>query len=302
VVKGGAVMNRYDSASDRILVLINYIILVFVVIITLYPFWDLVVLSISPRSEAFRSGIRLITLNPSFKAYRQVFETPEIWRSFYNSIVRVIIGTSISVFFTALTAYPLSKKDLPFNKVITGIIIFTMMFSGGLIPGYLLIKSLGIMNTLWALVLPGAVGAYNLIIMRNFLRSLPESLEESAKLDGARDFIIWWYIVLPLSKPALATIALWIAVGHWNAYFDALIYITDRSKYVLPIILRRILLENQIEMFLPGQADTSGAIVKPTEETVKATIIVISTVPIVMVYPFLQKYFTKGIVLGAVKG
>lgn len=295
-------MNRYDSISDRILVFINYIILVFIIIVTLYPFWDLVVLSFSPRSEAFRSGIRLFTLNPSSEAYRQVFETPEIWRSFYNSIIRVITGTTISVFLTALTAYPLSKKDLPFNKAITGVIIFTMMFSGGLIPGYLLIKSLGIINTLWALVLPGAVGAYNLIIMRNFLRSLPESLEESAKLDGARDFIIWWCIVLPLSKPALATIALWIAVGHWNAYFDALIYITDRSKYVLPIILRRILLENQIEMFLPGQADTSGVIVKPTEETVKATIIVISTVPIVMVYPFLQKYFTKGIVLGAVKG
>ncbi|NSW92700.1 MAG: carbohydrate ABC transporter permease [Firmicutes bacterium] len=295
-------MNRHDSKSDRIVVFIDYILLIILILITLYPFWDLVVLSISPRNEALSSGLRLFTLNPDFQAYKQVFESPEVWRSFYNSIIRVIAGTSISVFFTALTAYPLSKKDLPLNKIITGLILFTMMFSGGLIPGYLLMKSLGILDTLWVLILPGAVGAYNIIIMRNFLRTLPDSLEESAKIDGAKDFTIWWQIVLPLSTPVLATVTLWVAVGHWNAYFDALIYITDRSKYVLPVLLRRILLENQIEMYLPGQADTSGVIVKPTEETVKAATIVISAIPIIMVYPFLQKHFTKGIVLGAVKG
>lgn len=295
-------MNRYDSTGDRIVVAIIYILLTLLIIVTLYPFWDLVVLSISPRKEALKSGLRLFTLNPDFQAYRQVFGSPEIWRSFYNSVIRVVGGTIISVFFTALTAYPLSKKHLPFNKAITGIILFTMMFSGGLIPGYLLMKSLGLLDTRWVLVLPGAVSAYNLIIMRNFLRSLPDSLEESAKIDGAKDFTVWWKIVLPLSTPVLATVALWVAVGHWNAYFDALIYITDRSKYVLPILLRRLLLENQLEMFLPGQVDTSGVVVKPTEETVKGAIIVISTLPIVMVYPFLQKHFTKGIMLGAVKG
>lgn len=293
---------KNNSAGDQVLVITNYILVTFLVVLTLYPFWDLLILSVSSRAEALKGGFRLITLHPDFSAYSQVFYSPEVWRSFLNSVIRVIGGTLLSVTMTALTAYPLSKKDLPFNKLITGLVLFTIMFSGGLIPGYLLMKTLGLIDKMWVLILPGAVGAYNLIIMRNFLRSLPDSLEESAKIDGASDFTIWRKIVLPLSTPALATISLWVAVGHWNAYFDALIYITDRSKYVLPVILRRILLENQLEMFLPGQVDTSGAVSKPTGETVKAAIIMISTLPIVAFYPFLQKYFTRGIMLGAVKG
>jgi putative aldouronate transport system permease protein len=187
------------------------------------------------------------------------------------------------------------------KKLITGLVLFTMLFNGGLIPSYLLMKSLKLLDTRWVLILPGAITAYNLIIMRNFLRSIPDSLEESAKIDGASDFYIWWKIVLPLSLPALSTISLWIAVHHWNSYFDALIYITDRSKYVLPVLLRRLLLESQLDMFLQGP-DLMDFQEKPTEETTKAAIIVISTLPIVAVYPFIQKHFTKGIMLGAVKG
>lgn len=282
--------------------MLDYIVLTVLAFVMLYPFWDMLILSFSPRSEVFQSGFRFLTLHPDLTAYRKVIGSPEIWNGFYNSFVRVVLGTAISLVLTSLTAYPLSKKQLPLNKVFTWIFLLTMMFSGGLIPGYLLIKNLDMINSVWALVIPPAINAFNLIIMRNFIRFIPESLEESAMLDGARDLTIWWKIVLPLSKPAIATIALWVAVEHWNAYFDALIYITDRSKYVLPIIMRRVLLENQITSFVGRVYIPTVNSAKPTDESLKAAIVMIGTLPIVLVYPFLQKYFMKGIMLGAVKG
>lgn len=292
-------MNRENTLNDKVFMAAVYALLVFLTVVTIYPFWSTLVVSLKPRQEAVVGGWNLFTLKPTLNAYMNVFRTPEIWRGFYNTIVRVLIGTALSVFFTAMTAYPLSKRDFPYNKQITALILFTMIFSGGLIPSYLLIKSLGMMDTIWALVLPGAVSAYNLLIMRTFLENLPSSLEESAKLDGASDFRIWIQIVLPLSKPVLATIALWQAVGHWNAYLDVLIYITDRSKYVLQVILRRILLENEADMYV---SNLTAVQTSPTPETVKAAIIMVSTLPIIAVYPFLQKYFVKGIMIGAVKG
>lgn len=295
-------MKAFDSKTDRAFIILDYCLMAALAFVMLYPFWDMLILSISPRAEVFTSGFRFITLHPDMTAYKKVIGSTEIWNGFYNSIVRVILGTAISLVLTALTAYPLSKKQLPLNKFFTWLFLITMMFSGGLIPGYLLIKNLHMLNTIWALVVPSAIDAFNLIIMRNFLRFIPESLEESAMLDGAKEFTIWWRIVLPLSKPALATIALWVAVNHWNAYFDALIFITDRSKYVLPIILRRVLLENQITSFIGREYIPTVNSAKPTDESLKAAIVMVGTLPIVCVYPFLQKYFMKGIMLGAVKG
>ncbi len=296
-------MIKTDTKKDKIFLAFCYLITVFVVIVTFYPFWELVILSISPRNEAVQGGFRFITLNPTFNAYQEVVRSPEIWRSFYNSIVRVILGTVLGVGLTSLTAYPLTKREMPFNRLITIVILFTMIFGGGLIPTYLLYKDLKLINSIWALVLPSAVSAYNLIIMRNFLYTIPISLEESARIDGASHFQIWYKIMLPLSKPAMATIALWIAVGHWNSYFDAMIYMTDRVKYTLPVILRRILLENQLDKFMPANSvSTVNRMTPPTPETTKAAIIMVSTIPIILVYPFVQKYFAKGIMLGAVKG
>lgn len=290
-----------NSKSDMILVLFSYIFLIILAFLTLYPFWDLLIMSISPRSEALKTGWRFFTKNPNITAYRQILDSAEVLQSFYNSVVRVILGTLISVFLIALIAYPLSKRDFPLNRLFTTMIIFTMLFSGGLIPTYLWIKRLGLTNSIFALILPSAVNAYNVIIMRNFLRSIPESMEESARIDGATDFIIWSRIILPLSMPVISTVSLWVAVGHWNAYFDALIYITDRSKYVLQIVLRRVLLEDQIDMYMQGP-EMYNPNIKPTAETAKAALIMISTLPIIIVYPFLQKYFVKGIMLGSVKG
>ena len=229
-----------------------------------------------------------------------MLSSTEVWNSGLNTIYRVVIGTIWGVFITALTAYPLSRRDFPLSGLFTGIILFTMLFSGGLIPSYLLRKSLGLLDKRLVLILPG-IAAYNLIIMRNFFRSIPRELQEAAQLDGASDFEVFWRVVIPLSKPVLATIALWLAVEHWNAYFDALIYITDRSKFVLQVVLRRILLENQLEMFLPAGTDIFVG-QKPTEEVVKAALVMVSTVPIVLIYPFLQRYFIKGVMLGSLKG
>jgi putative aldouronate transport system permease protein len=294
-------MAKFDTRGDKGLVVLNYVLLGLLTLVMLYPFWEQLIMSMSPREEALLSGAHLLTLRPTLNGYQKVLTTPAIMRAFRNSVVRVALGTVIAVFFTSLCAYPLSKKYFPLRRTFTALILFTMMFSGGIIPSYMLIRSLGLYNTMWALVLPGAVSAYNLIIMRNFLMSLPESLEESARIDGATELQVWWSIVLPLSLPVMATVALWVAVGHWNAYFDALIYLTDQARIVLQVILRRILLEDSMDYVVGGPTEVPGQS-RPTGEVVKAAIIMLSTLPIILIYPFLQRYFVRGIILGGVKG
>ena len=291
---------RKICAADRALIIFCYTFVFLVVAVTFVPFWELAATSLCTRADAARSGIRLFTANPTPDAYRQVLSSKNIWNSAWNSVVRVVLGTVISVGLTALTAYPLSKADFIGVKFFTVAILFTMVFSGGLIPSYFLItKTLHMTDSIWSMILPGAVGAYNLIIMRNFLRSIPQSLEDAARIDGAGELYVWWRIVMPLSKPVLATVALWKAVDHWNAYFDCLLYIRDQSKFVLQILLRRVLVEQQMAMLQEGfMMDMTS---KPTEATVRAALILISTLPIVLVYPFLQKYFMQGIMLGGVK-
>lgn len=291
---------RKICAADRALIIFCYTCVFLVVAVTFVPFWELAATSLCTRADAARSGIRLFTANPTLDAYRQVLSSKNIWNSAWNSVVRVVLGTVISVGLTALTAYPLSKADFIGVKFFTVAILFTMVFSGGLIPSYFLItKTLHMTDSIWSMILPGVVGAYNLIIMRNFLRSIPQSLEDAARIDGAGELYVWWRIVMPLSKPVLATVALWKAVDHWNAYFDCLLYIRDQSKFVLQILLRRVLVEQQMAMLQEGfMMDMTS---KPTEATVRAALILISTLPIVLVYPFLQKYFMQGIMLGGVK-
>lgn len=290
-----------ESGSDRIMVIVCYAVVIILAAIMFLPFWELFIVSISSRADAVRGGIKLFTAQPELTAYKQVLSSWNIWLSAWNSVVRVVIGTLLSVVLTALMAYPLSKSDFLGGKVFTLLILFTMVFSGGLIPSYFLItKTLHMTDTIWSMVLPSAVGAYNLIIVRNFLRAIPQSLEEAARIDGASEMCVWWRIVMPLSTPVLATVALWKAVEHWNSYFDCLLYIRDQSKYVLQILLRRVLVEQQMSMLQDGSAMLDMAS-KPTEVTTRAALIMISTLPIIMVYPLLQKYFMQGIMLGGVK-
>jgi putative aldouronate transport system permease protein len=201
--------------------------------------------------------------------------------------------------FTITTAYPLSKKHFPNRSFWTAIIVFTMFFGGGLIPSYLLVRSLGMYNTIWAMVLPGLISTYNMIIMRNFFMNIPAELEESAKIDGANEFSILFRIIVPVSGPIIATVALWTMVGHWNAWFDCMIYISTTANQVLQLILRRIVLEGTTQLMELNNSLDVGVI---NTDAVKSATIMVATIPILLVYPFLQKYFVKGIMIGSLKG
>jgi len=293
---------HHDSFGDKIVMVVSYLAVVLIIALMLYPFWDQLVMSFSTRQAALVGGFRLWTWPINLDGYRVVLNSKELGVAALNTLFRVVVGTLWSVAITALTAYPLSRKDRPFKGPLTWFFIFTMFFGGGLIPTFIWIKTLGLIDNRLALILPG-LAAYYLVIMRNFFNGLPQELQEAAQIDGASDFVLWWRVVMPLSKPILATVALWTAVNHWNAYLAALIYMTNKSKYVLQILLRRVLIDTDLVTMGMQPGQEMGTIVsRPTEETVKAALLIVTTVPILMVYPFAQRYFIKGILQGSVKG
>lgn len=276
------------------------VFMLLVVITTIYPFWYTIVVSLSGVDKS--SGIQFLPNKFTWNAYKLLLNYSAVWTGYKNTILRCILGTTLGVFFTAMTAYPLSKNDLPFHNFFTDFILFTMLFSGGMIPTYLLVKDLHLLDSIWALVLPGLMGAYNIFIMRNFFRSIPVSLEEAARMDGASWFYIWWKIILPLAKPVLATVALWILVGHWNAWFDASIYIHDPNKTVVQVVLRRIAIENSSADMNAIRTRMSNGTNLATAKSLEMAMVVVTIFPMLVIYPFLQKYFAKGILVGSVKG
>lgn len=277
-------------------VLIIFITLMCVVMI--YPFLHIASLSLSSPAEAGRFGMHIYPKEVDFTAWKQVLAQDKIWIGFGNSVFRTVVGTFLTLVMMALCAYPLSRKYLPHRNFYTMLILFTMFFGGGIVPTYLLIKSLGLMNSVWVYILPGLVPTFSMLVLRNFFMSIPAELEESAKIDGANDIRILFNIVLPLSKPVLATLALWSAVGHWNAWFDAVLYISDQSKQVLQFFLREIVITNADRETLGSSA--IGNI--RYEASIKAATIMFAILPILVVYPFLQKYFVKGTMIGSLKG
>lgn len=285
------------TTGENVFNIFNYFILTFFCILTLYPFIHVASVAFSTSSEAIRPGLHLYPRQIDFSSFAEVFKSGEIWHAYLITIFRTIVGTFLSVLFTGLGAYAISKKYLPLRRSIMGIILFAMYFSGGLIPSYLVIRGLGLMNTLWAMILPNLVWGFNIIVMKNFFQAIPESLEESAKIDGASDFTVFFKLIVPLSTPVIATIAMWMAIFHWNAYLDNLIYINDRSLYVLQRMIRNLIIDsNMMGMESLQNASTLSS------ESLKASTILVSTLPILMVYPFVQKYFIKGVMLGSVKG
>jgi putative aldouronate transport system permease protein len=287
------------STGEKIFGVFNVIFLAVIAMLCLYPFVYTVSISLSSAAEASRDGLHLYPREISFTSYKMVLSDPNIITGYMNSIIRTLLGTFLTVTASCIAAYPLARREMPHRALITFIIVFTMLFGGGMVPGYLLIKNLGFINTIWALVIPGMLGAFNIIIVKNFFQSLPESLIESARMDGAGEWRILFHIYIPLSKPVLATVALWSAVGHWNAWFDALLFITDDRKQVLQTFLQRIVIESGTQMMELGITDTS--VLQFTGETIKAATIIVTILPIICVYPFVQKYFVKGIMLGGVK-
>ena len=263
----------------------------------LYPFLFVLARSFS-SGDATLSKMTIIPQGMTLANYSTMLQYRYIGTGFRNSVARVLLGGALNLGVCILGAYPLSKRDLPHRTLIMGFIVFTMFFSGGLIPLYLLVSKLGLRNTIWALVLPALVPTFSLIIMRNFFMTIPESLEESARMDGARDFTILMRLIVPVSKPVLATVVLWSMVDHWNAWFDSMIFMSKAENHVLQMIMRRMVKQVRILEDLGGM--NVDEMVLP--ETLKAATIMISTVPILMIYPFLQKYFSKGILVGSLKG
>lgn len=279
-----------------------YLLLTLLALSIILAFLHLINLSISPSYVATSGGLLLFPKEVIWDNYKSVITNHFIWTGYGVTILRSVVGTVLSLLFTSMGAYVLSKKYFPHRTFWTLLIVFTMFFSGGLIPNYLLIKRLGMVNTFASLVIPGLVSAYNLVIMRNFFQGLPEEIEESCMMDGAGRFRIFWQFVLPLSKPILATIGLWLVVGHWNSWFDALIYITNDKMLPLQVVLRRIIVTGSKEIMDMDSVAQAAADSAASSEGLKAASIIVATLPILCVYPSLQKYFVKGIMIGSLKG
>ena len=287
------------SFAERIFDWLNVTVLTVVGLLALYPFVYVVLLSFSTAADVARGGLLVLPRQFSLGSYDMIFHDPWFLRGFGNSLLRTALGVAATLLMTSLAAYPLSRPNLPWRRQIVFYILFTMLFSGGLVPKYLLLKNLGLIDNRLVLVLPLMLTAFNIIILKNFFQQIPPSYEEAAKMDGASDLAILFRIFLPLSKPALATIALWTAVIHWNAWFDAMIFITSNDKQVVQIFLQRIVIENSVKDMQFGTPNFNEQLYTP--DALKAAVTVITVLPILAVYPFVQRYFVKGITLGGIK-
>lgn len=279
---------------------VNILLMLFLILVTLYPMLHIAFASFSsPNKLMAHQGLLYKSLGFSLAAYEAVFNNPMILNGYANTLFVVVIGVAFNILLTSMGAYFLSRKDVVFQKTVMFLVVFTMFFNGGLIPFYFTVRALGIDNTLWALIFPVAVNTFNLIIMRTAFMGIPESLEESAKLDGAGHFTILFKIILPLSLPTVAVMILYYGVAHWNSWFNAMIFLRRRELFPLQLVLREILIANDTDSMSLGVATGDRAIIS---ETIKYAVIMVATVPILLLYPFLQKYFVKGMLIGAVKG
>lgn len=286
----------YKSKRPDVFEIVNYTFLFLLGLITLYPFWDSFVVSLVPFNIAITDKFHIIPKEITLEAYSFLISIKEFWSSYGNTLFVLVVATSINIVLTIMTGYALSKRWLKGHKTIMVLILFTMLFQGGIIPTYIIVQKTGLMNTLWALIIPSAINTYNMIVMRNFFSGVPQSLEDSARIDGCSEIGTLIHIVIPMSIPAIATISLFYAVFHWNAFFEAVMYISSRKRWTLQVFLRAMLYENEAashggydEMYMLGM-------------NMKMAAVMATTIPIICLYPFIQKYFVKGMLIGAIKG
>lgn len=287
---------RKRSGEDWLVDGVAYGFAALLMVSILLPFMQVITISMSPASVVNATGFHLIPFEFDFSGYQQISTDPNFWGSYLVTIARTVIGTAAGVLVTVLTAYPLARQNLPYRRGLMMFVVFTMYFSGGMIPKYLLVKGLGLTNNFLVYILPCLITGFALIITRNFFMGIPAELEESSKMDGATNLQVLFKVYLPLSMPVMATIALWYCVQHWNSWMDNMLYVTNKSLYVLQYVLQTILTNGQT-MDMEAAAD-----VMIHTETMKMAALVLSLIPIVCTYPFLQKYFVKGMIVGAVKG
>jgi putative aldouronate transport system permease protein len=293
-----------DSTGDRIFMAFNYLALTALLVVVLYPLIYIVSASFSDARAVTAGRVWLLPVSPTLAGYTAIFKNKYLVSGFANSVFYTGAGTLISVVLTMLAAYPLSRPDLPGRGLITFLFFFTTLFSGGLIPTYLVVRSLHMLDTRWAMLLPGALSVWNILIMRTYFQlTIPRELFEAAQLDGADDFTYLRTIVLPVSGPIIAVIALFYAIGHWNSFFNALIYLQSKELWPLQLVLREILVQNQIDPGMMAGLDAREmAMRQQLRELLKYSLIVVATAPLLTVYPFVQRHFVKGIMLGSVKG
>ena len=293
-------MKIKTSFGERCFDVFNTVFMTFLIIIILYPMLYVAFASFSDSNLLQRhDGLLFAPLGFNLEAYKKVIMNPMILTGYANTLWVLVVGTLCSIITTVLTAYVLSRKNFKAAKFMMKYILVTMYFGGGLVPFYLTVKRVGLYGSLWALILPGLVSSYNLIVMRTAFSSIPDSLEEAAKIDGAGHLTILFRIVLPLSTATIAVVILYYAVAYWNAWFGAMIYLRDRAKYPLQLVMREILIQNDTSSMTTEVGDSSRASVS---ESIKYAVVIIGTLPILMVYPMIQKHFVKGVMLGAVKG
>lgn len=287
------------SKGEKVFTFANYIFLTLLTVVIVYPFLYVVFASFSDPFEIMSNrGLLWGPRGFSLESYKVVFYNPNIWRGYLNTLFIMVFGTCINILLTSFAAYALSRPDFRVGNRIMLLIVFTMMFNGGIIPTYMLVRNIGLFNNLFALILPTAINTTNLIIMRTSFREVPDSLLEAAKMDGGNDFQLLFRIVLPLSKATVAVMVLFYAVYHWNAWFNASLYLMKRELYPLQLILRDILIQNDTASMTVG---TSTADTAAVGQTIKYATIMVSTLPILCAYPFLQRFFVKGVMIGAVK-
>lgn len=295
------VKSKKRTSGDRLSGMVINVALFLLVILTLYPFWHVFMYSISDSRAAMSGGLFFFPRKITFLTYQLLFKTSQIFVAFGNTVAKTVVGTTISLVLTVLTAYPLSLPYFRGRRFLQMVIFFTMLFTGGIIPTYLLLRDLQMLDTFWVYVFPSAMSPYNMFIMRNFFQTIPDSLPESAKLDGANHMQILTRIVLPLSKPAVATMTMFYGVSNWNSYMDGILYVNNQKLQLLQVYLRQLISSTGAKGALSAAGDLSAA-AAVTEESMKMTVISVSILPILFVYMFLQKYFTKGVMVGSVKG
>jgi len=279
----------------------NYILMAVMAIITIFPFYYVIIISLADYAEVQKQLIYILPTSINFESYKLILQEKIVHSAFFVSVFVTLVGTLVSMCLSTAAAYTLSKKDMPGNKIFFTMILIPMFFSGGLIPYYLTVQKVGLINKIWVMIIPHAINTFYLILLKNFFQELPPSIEESAKIDGANDIYILYKIVLPMSAPVIATVSLFYSVDKWNEYYTALLFISSRKLYPLQLVLREIIMN-----FTQLMASSIGAAIMESQKTVysqslQMAVIVVATVPILLVYPFLQKHFTKGIMFGAVK-
>ncbi len=302
VSRGGRIQRVRLSAQDALFDAANYVILSLALLAVLYPLYFIVIASFSDPAYVNAGQVLLLPKGITFEGYARILAHAELWNGYRNTVFYTILGTTINVSLTLTAGYALSRKDLAGRRLVTRLLVFTMLFQGGLIPRYLLVKNLGMTNTIWAMVIPNAVTVWNLIIARTFFQStIPDEMLEAAVMDGCSTTRFFFRIVLPLSPAIIAVLTLFYGVGHWNAFFDALIFLRNKKLYPLQIILRDILIAAQLQNEMVSDAESIEEKMR-VAETIKYGVIIFASIPVLILYPFLQRYFVKGVLIGAIKG